>query len=530
MRILSNHGWGDTVLDAHLPPGAVRISVSGIVNIAKLDGVYFVRRKTWRLVWNYIREIGVANVLRKVCSRKREALRNEKYLSVGVGEVLQGESAAPGGRGSFVVFVAPCHPACAERVVLPLALTSPIEGLPPVLTQQSEVKHISSARVPSSLEKAVAKVKAWSLHSGIELRNTAAILAAASDFVAELDWERAAALQAVPRSPVSERRKAAKQGRSGVPTATLMGYGNYAKTVILPNVEPKLAVARIHEIDPAQIPPRNATVAWDTSPLPRSDDTSDVLLIAGYHHTHAPLAIEALQNGKWAVAEKPLAVDRAQLDELVEAVERARRYFGCFHKRYLPFNKIAQTDLKTRSGHAISYHCIVYEVPLPPMHWYNWPVSKSRLVSNGCHWLDHFLFLNAFAAPVARNVVVAADGTINCTVELDNGAVFSMLLTDNGSERIGVQDYIELRANGVTVKMENGAKYTAEGPEQIIRRARINKMRSYGSMYRTIADRIARGQPGDSPRSVRLSGELVLDLEDMLVTEGQHGAVHDAQR
>src|SRR5262249_57472786 len=68
------------------------------------------------------------------------------------------------------------------------------------------------------------------------------------------------------------------------------------------------------------------------------------------------------------------------------------KVFCCFHKRYSAFNALARKDLQMQLGEPISYHCIVYEVPLPPMHWYRWPSSRSRLITNGCHWIDHFHF------------------------------------------------------------------------------------------------------------------------------------------
>ena len=84
------------------------------------------------------------------------------------------------------------------------------------------------------------------------------------------------------------------------------------------------------------------------------------------------------------------------------------------------------SDLGVAPGEPVSYHCIVYEVPLPELHWYRWPSSRSRLISNGCHWTDHFLLLNGFAEPVAYDVVESSDGMVNVTVELANGAVFTM--------------------------------------------------------------------------------------------------------
>ncbi len=101
-------------------------------------------------------------------------------------------------------------------------------------------------------------------------------------------------------------------------------------------------------------------------------------------------------------------------------------------------------------------------------------------------------------------------------MELENGAFFTMALTDRGSERIGVQDNVELRARGVTVRMINGSEYVAEGSDRILRRRRINKIRSYQAMYRSIGRRIAAGEPGDSARSLAVSSRLMLELESRL--------------
>jgi hypothetical protein len=102
---------------------------------------------------------------------------------------------------------------------------------------------------------------------------------------------------------------------------------------------------------------------------------------------------------------------------------------------------------------------------------------------------------------------------VNVSVRLENGAFFSMLLSEAGSSRIGVRDYVELRCGSTTVTIENGSRYLAEEGNRVVRRARVNKMASYERMYRAIASRIVRGEPGDSIESIRTSSELVLDAE-----------------
>jgi predicted dehydrogenase len=342
--------------------------------------------------------------------------------------------------------------------------------------------------------------------------------------VQKVDWSSARELGV---DPASEAREIAT---SAAPTPTtgaratrrkrgvLFGYGHYAKTNILPNIRRHIEVAAIHEVDPTQTPEvSRRELRWDTAPVPRDDADYDVYLIAGYHHTHAPLAAAALERGAYAVAEKPIAVDEEQLDALLAAMGKSKRgYFGCFHKRYTQMNDYAIRDFRQPVEAPIDYHCIVYEVPLPDLHWYRWPNSKSRLVSNGCHWIDHFLYLNGFEEVRSMELGQSPSGTINCAVILENGAYFTMALTDKGSERIGLQEYVELRAGQVTVRMINNASYLAENRTRVLRKAQFNKMATYKLMYKTIAERIARGEEGDTAQSVRVSTRLILDLEDRL--------------
>jgi len=244
----------------------------------------------------------------------------------------------------------------------------------------------------------------------------------------------------------------------------LFGLGNYAKTVVLPNIKKSLRIECIHEIDPTQIGriPQATDIAYDSSPSLRDDERYDAVFVAGFHHTHAEIAIKAISMGAAAVVEKPVATTEEQLRLLLDALMVHRgRFFACLQRRYSAFNAWARTDLGVISGEPISYHAIVFEVPLPPAHWYKWPSSRSRLVSNGCHWLDHFLYLNEFSG-VERQHVFSASDAVNVSVELTNGALFTLVLTDRGANRLGVQDYIELRTRDGTASITNSSSYRAE--------------------------------------------------------------------
>ncbi|MGH7480841.1 MAG: Gfo/Idh/MocA family protein [Longimicrobiales bacterium] len=504
MKALLGGAWRDGLLDYHRGPDDVRVDVVAWRTLGRVEGAFFVRRRSLRMLWNYARELGAREVLRKVVSRWAEAGRNEKFVSAGYGRVLDAPRRAGLERGDDVVFIAPAHPVCVDRIALPATLVRRSCGRPPI--DGSGIAHVMApAEGPWNA------LAGWSPESGAAAPEAEAALERANALLEATDWRAAQWLdRSAPET--GERVSGGAAMASSKPRALLIGYGNYAKTVVMAGVRRTLDVVAIHEIDPVQIG-EGSDVALDTAPAPREDEAHDVLLIAGYHHTHAPLAVEALRAGRWAVVEKPVATTRAQLDELVAEIRRSPRLFSCFQKRYSSLNALALEDLGVEPGGAVSYHCIVYEVPLPPLHWYRWPNSRGRLVSNGCHWTDHFLHLNGYPEVVAYGVFEASDGTLNATVELANGAVFTMVLTEHGSERIGMQDHVELRANGVTVRIDNSSRYEAEGPDRVLRRKRVNRIEAYRTMYDTIGRRIVAGEAGDAPEAVERSAGLVLDLE-----------------
>ncbi len=489
------------------------------MNAAVVDDLYFVRPADWRLLWNYLRTVGVTATVRKTISRHRERLRNQTFVSVGIGTVMEADPTAVAPAGTRVAFVAPRHPRCVERVVLDEALIRPTAQ--DWAVSPGKMVHLGQ---PADVDlSAAANLAGWSPWSGDTLDAGAvgnlldAVEPVCRAALSSSDRKRFRAGSAVAETSEPTPPDPGPEVDRCRPTAVLFGYGNYAKTAILPGVRDHLDVTRIHEIDPVQIGRRSRRTqcSWDTSGQTRPGLAHDVWLVAGYHHTHAPLALAALEAGAVAVVEKPLATTMDDATRLVAALQGGgRRLFGCFQRRYSPFNQWACADLGLGAGQPVSYFSIVYEVPLPARHWYRWPASRSRLTTNGCHWIDHFLFLNDFSPVRDRQVFASGDDDVVAAVELANGAVFSMTLTSRGSPRTGLENHVELRVGTRTVKIANDATYVAEDRRRVLRRKRLNRLDAYGRMYAAIAQAIVAGDPGDSARSVAATTTLTLDLEE----------------
>lgn len=517
MRVLTRR-WTDGFLDQSLAPGSCRIQPEAWVNLMPVEDMYFIRTPTLRLLANYRKEIGFRNVVSKVESRFRERGRNQKWVSCGIGTIIEvsdiPEVANPTlGSGLRVVFLAPAHPRCMERIVLPVQLVR--KSTSTSRLDAGRIRFFSDVPGILGTADAVNSLLGWTPDSGVTLDSTALeqVLSATEQF-----------LRCTPSTPrrlplgsaITEKTPPPPTPPKPKPTACLMGYGNYAKTVIVPGVASTLNVVHIHELDPTQIGPcPNRQTAWDTSPVLRPECHPDVVLVAGYHHAHTPLAVDALSRGATVVLEKPLATTPEQVDQLLQAVQSSTgQLFACFQRRYLPFGRFIRQDLELSSGEPIDYHCIVYEEPLPLLHWYRWPASRTRLTSNGCHWIDHFLYLNNFVTARRMQVTRSRNDALAVTLELENDAFFTMVLTDRGSPRIGVQDHVELRSTSATVRISNSTLYVAERRDRVVRRERAGRLEAHATMYSAIGDAIIRGDCGDTALSIRVTAETVLQAEE----------------
>jgi predicted dehydrogenase len=519
MRTLINNRWTDGFLDYHRGPEDYLLESAVWKNLERLRGLYFERPKSLWTIWNYLWDIGARQTMRKVLSRSQERYRNEKYAACGIGYVREKPIGSTMPLGQAVVFVAPCHPRIAERIALPAALLKPVDPAGLSFLPTRGLLCLPEPEERTDADRWWESVRAWSPHSGIDLSPLVVdgLLDRALDSLKNSAWKHAVCLRSGRRHPAQSSVAVTRPADGRRKSAVLFGYGNYSKNIILPNVQRYLDIRCIHEVDPLQIPlNRTERCGWDTAAEISGDEKYEVFLIAGFHHTHVPLAIRALHQGADVLVEKPIAVDRAQVAALIEAMGRSRGgIFCCFHKRYSPFNVFVREDLCLQPEEPVSYHCVVYEVPLPPDHWYRWPNSKSRLITNGCHWIDDFLFLNGYPEATAWDLAVAADrSAVNCSITLSNGAFFTMVMTYSGSERIGPQDYVELRANGRTIRIVNESTYLAETKHRVLRRRRLNKMHAYNRMYQEIGRRIILGGAGDSVASVKGAVELGLRLEE----------------
>lgn len=519
MHVYVNGAWAEGFLDAAPSSRRPLVSIWRQVALEPVTQQFFVRKPDLAMLASYLRMLGVRQVVRKVRSRRNEVLRNDAWLSVGVG-TLYGDPAS----GAFA-FALPTAPRALERAVIHRDL---LFKLPDHDLGTLPSGHFVPAGAPD-LASSLGDAPAAELHALAGWRpeegTTPTLTSATWRSIEELVKRPGPAFtETASQPPASEPRHHVDRIGSAArerPSYHCFGYGQYAKTQIIPNLSRHMRLLKVHEIDPIQIGPiADSDHGWDTLPHPRAADAISNAVVASFHHTHAPIAVDLLDRGVGhIIIEKPVATTTAQLDDLLAALKRRpdAEVHVAFQRRYSPFNAPLLHDL---DGPPISMAGTVYEVPLPTRHWYRWPIVGNSIVSNGCHWIDHFLFLNDYAS-VGSLQVHRLTTQVAMSIELENGASAVITLRHAGAPLRGVRDVCVFWKDDASATIIDSRRYVSERGYRTINSKRAHPYQAHRNMYREFAKRIAEDAPGDDCASLDLSTRTMLQLACLLDESGR---------
>ncbi len=190
-----------------------------------------------------------------------------------------------------------------------------------------------------------------------------------------------------------------------------------------------------------------------------NDPAVDLVIIATPHHLHADQTIAALEAGKAVFCEKPMGMNRDEIDQICESVERNRGFYAIgFNRRFAPTVQRARQLLSGRKGPLmINYR--VMGTFLPADHWIYDPVKGGgRVVGEMCHFFDLIGFL------VGKNpeTLSAAGGTLShpgtalsdnlvCTMTFNDGSVAALTYGDLGDAAFSKERLEIFSGEGVLV-------------------------------------------------------------------------------
>ena len=247
----------------------------------------------------------------------------------------------------------------------------------------------------------------------------------------------------------------------------VIGAGNYASSMLLPHLAKDTGVTLASVATTRALSAVNAqrkfgfeTVTTDAAVV-LDDPTIDAVVVATRHHSHADFVCRVLERGKAVFVEKPLALSDAELDRVVETVERTGndRLMVGFNRRFAPLF----TQMQRRFGPVdgpVSARYLVNAGRLDAGSWYlDQGLEGSRFLGEGGHFIDS---LSAWIGhpPVeveARQTPGGADLQVN--LRFADGSLGTISYVTGGDRRFPKETF-DVTGGGRNARLDNFTRAT----------------------------------------------------------------------
>ena len=166
-----------------------------------------------------------------------------------------------------------------------------------------------------------------------------------------------------------------------------------------------------------------------------NDPAIDLVMITTRHNEHAHMVVESLKAGKHVFVEKPLALNRQELDDILAVYDGSKTLTVGFNRRFSPhMQKVKQLVGATQMNVIATMNA----GSIPANVWvHDMKVGGGRIIGEACHYMDLITFLTGSKI---KAVCMNAMG-MNPQANVDNASI--LLQYENGST--GVINYF---ANG----------------------------------------------------------------------------------
>jgi predicted dehydrogenase/threonine dehydrogenase-like Zn-dependent dehydrogenase len=199
-----------------------------------------------------------------------------------------------------------------------------------------------------------------------------------------------------------------------------------------------------------------------------SDPSINTVVITTRHNLHAPMTIKALSAGKNVFVEKPLALSKDELNDILDAYQK---YGGTltvgFNRRFSPFVKKMKALLGSDNT-PMNIVATMNAGSIPVNVWvHDLKIGGGRIVGEACHFIDLISFLTGSQV---KEVCMNAMGlspqmnTDNATILLkyENGSTGVINYFANGS-KVYSKERIEVYSQGRTLVLDNWRKLEGFG-------------------------------------------------------------------
>ncbi|HVG31636.1 MAG TPA: bi-domain-containing oxidoreductase [Pyrinomonadaceae bacterium] len=274
------------------------------------------------------------------------------------------------------------------------------------------------------------------------------------------DTERELEKQITWSSDARSKQAAAAAALPKAVRLGLIGAGAYAKAMLLPNLKAQgvefQSIATASGVTARDIGAKYGfRRAVSSADEVISDAEVNLVMIATRHDLHAELARRALEDGRHVFVEKPLALDEAELESVIETAARSTTQLMVgYNRRFSPLARAALEFFKDRAAPlSIAYR--VNAGRIPRGHWTQDPQEGGgRIIGEVCHFVDLMQFVTAsrvvrvYAESIrSRNQEIVEEDSVFITLAFADGSNGSIAYLAEGDKALP-KERIEIFGEG----------------------------------------------------------------------------------
>lgn len=326
---------------------------------------------------------------------------------------------------------------------------------------------------------------------------------------------------AARRVEVSASSASQRVGTHGVVGVGLIGAGNFATNVLLPAMKDAEHTRLTGVCTASGASARHVAdrfgfsfATTDEAEL-LADPSVTAVVIATRHHLHAAQVIAALRAGKHVHCEKPLCLNREELDAVVAAAEAHPEQILTvgFNRRFSPMGQRLRSFAR-RAGEPLVMQYRANAGPIPLNHWVHDPEQGGgRIIGEACHFIDFLISLTG-APPVRVDARATPDGgryredNAVITLEFADGSVGTVVYAAGG-DRSFSKERVEVFGGGLAAVLDDfrSLELIRDG-KRTEERARLRQDKGHRAGWEALVTAIRTGGPAPVPLADSVAATL----------------------
>jgi predicted dehydrogenase/threonine dehydrogenase-like Zn-dependent dehydrogenase len=262
------------------------------------------------------------------------------------------------------------------------------------------------------------------------------------------------------RERIELRALPARPGGSAT-SIGFVGAGSYAMSHLLPNLPRDGSVVLTGVATASGTSSRSVAEkfgfarAYSSAQQLIDDPDTGTVFIATRHDSHAEYVRQSLEAGKNVFVEKPLCLNREEMDGILEAWQKHKPLLMVgFNRRFSPLTQVIKD---TMGDGPMSMLYRINAGAIPRESWIqDRDFGGGRIIGEVCHFIDLLTHLNG-SPPVNVNAYGLEDpanleDTVSINLRFGNGSIGAICYFSNGPKALP-KEYLEVYKGGVAARL-----------------------------------------------------------------------------